>query len=590
MRIRGKTVLELLQATDALGIRRSELVGGLPLDLGELARPGGELEWDTIAALLERVWVARGKDVEKMRDVGRAHVRLPSSFLQRVARTVVAPHDVYDAGYRWLAPATFPHLSLVQDFVSRDRLRLIASIPEPHAPCAPFFYLFEGVLTDIPTLLGLARSTIFASRVTPRTMEATIDLPASRSLLARARRGLRAAFRSGETLDLLEVQRRELAEGLEAVQRSTGEIQDLFARLPDLVFVQREGAIQWANRAAARALGYDDSDELVGKLLLDIVHPAFHELVTARMRQTDDAEMPDLIETRLVTRDGETLLVEVSPTQLVTFGGKLARLIVGRDVTERIRLQQQLLTADRMASIGMLAAGVAHEVNNPLAYVLNNVEIAMKGLAPLGDTTQHSRDALAVALEGVDRIRTIVRDLLALSRVDDIAFGPIDVRAVVESTLALAAQKIAERADLETDYRWTPAVRATNARLGQVLLNLIANAIESMPASSRTTNKLRVVVRAAPGGGALVEVTDNGVGIQPEHASRIFDPFFTTKAIGSGTGLGLAISQRLVTEIDGQLTFESTPLRGSTFHVRLPAADIDERASGQTSVPVSRSG
>jgi signal transduction histidine kinase len=107
-----------------------------------------------------------------------------------------------------------------------------------------------------------------------------------------------------------------------------------------------------------------------------------------------------------------------------------------------------------------------------------------------------------------------------------------------------------------------------------------------MPASTTSTNKLHIIVRpAAAGGGAIVEVSDNGVGILPEHAARIFDPFFTTKAIGSGTGLGLAISQRLVTEIGGELTFESTPLRGSTFRVKLPPADAGDRAVDQSSVP-----
>jgi signal transduction histidine kinase len=269
--------------------------------------------------------------------------------------------------------------------------------------------------------------------------------------------------------------------------------------------------------------------------------------------------------------------VEVSPTQNVSFGGKPARLIVGRDVTERMRLQQRLLTADRLASIGMLAAGVAHEVNNPLAYVLNNVEMAIRDLTPLGEQTRQSREALAVALEGVDRIRTIVRDLLALSRVDEVAIGPVDVRAVIESTLALAAHNIAEVADLECDYRPVPLARGTPARLGQVLLNLLANALEAMPEATRSTNRLRVSVLPSPTGGAVVEVSDNGVGVAPEHVARIFDPFFTTKSFGSGTGLGLAISQRLVAEIGGELSFESTPNRGSTFRVTLVAAEPDER-------------
>jgi PAS domain S-box-containing protein len=391
-------------------------------------------------------------------------------------------------------------------------------------------------------------------------------------------------------LDLLEEQRREMASGLASVQRSTEELRTLFDRLPDLVIVHRAGVVLWTNRAVPKVLGYENADALVGLALLDLVAPSSYDLVRSRMRGEVDDDLPELVETRLLGRDGDIVFVEVSPTQTVSFGGQQARLVVGRDVTERVRLRQQLLTADRMASIGMLAAGVAHEVNNPLAYVLNNIEIATKELARQGESTRAPREALAIALEGVDRIRTIVRELLELSRVDDAPLGPIDVRAIVESTVALAAHQIAERAELETDYLPVPPARGTAARLGQVLLNLLTNALEALPADAKATNRLRVSIKPSAAGGVIVEIADNGVGIAPEHTARIFDPFFTTKSSGKGTGLGLAITQRLVSELDGQLTFDSIPDGGTTFSLTLqpddpllischvPGARHDERA------------
>lgn len=577
MRVSTKLTRLVLEATDVVGLRREDLVTPLGFDVELLADPRNDIEWKDFADIIERLAMLLGNDVDRIRSVGRALVRSPSSaFLQGIARTVVSPHRIYEAGARWMAPATCPHLLLDQTFISKNRLRVRASIPEPHAPSEAFFHVFEGVLQEVPALLGLPRATIASSRATPRTLEAIVDLPRTRSLVGRVHRAVRAAFYAGEALDLLEQQRCELEQGLASVRESSVEIHTIFDRLPDLVLIHRNGRVLWMNRAVLEVLGYEDPSALGGKSLFDIVDSGSHELLRSRMHgQIDGEATPDLVEAKLIARDGSFVLVEVFPSQVVTFGGQSARLVVGRDITERVRLRQQLLTADRMASIGMLAAGVAHEVNNPLAYVLNNVEMAMRELGPLGDSTRRSREALGVALEGVDRIRTIVRDLLELSRVDDIALGPVDVRSVVESTLALAAQKIGERATLETDYRKVPHARGTASRLGQVLINLVSNALESMPASSRSTNRLVVTVKTASDGGALVEIRDNGVGISPQHAARIFDPFFTTKAPGAGTGLGLAISQRLVAEMGGALTFESEPKRGSVFRVALtPAEDV----------------
>jgi PAS domain S-box-containing protein len=581
MRITGKTTAFLFEAMAEIGIRPDELVAPLGLDATKLADPRNPTDWETFAAILDELSKRLGGKPDALRDLGSRLVRAPSYvFFQKVARTLVSPRSLYEIGQRWVAPANFPHLRLEQTYLPGNRIRFRASIPEPHAPSAPFFYLFEGNLEELPSLLGLPRSTIVSSEVTPRELDTVLELPASSSLLGRAGRRLRATWRSGEALELLEQQRRELAEGLESVKRSTDELRVLFDRLPDLVIIHREGIVLWTNRAVPKVLGYP-SDDLVGRPLLDIVDPVSRDLVSSRMqdsvdRQRGPDDVFDLVETRLLTRDGDVVLAEVSPTQEVSFGGQPARLVVGRDVTERMRLRQQLLTADRMASIGMLAAGVAHEVNNPLAYVLNNIEIAIKDLAPLGEATLPSREALGIALEGVDRIRTIVRELLELARVDDAAVGPVDVRAIVESTVALAAQKISERARLETHYAAVPLARGTAARLGQVLLNLLTNALEAMPASSKETNRLRVTVRCSAAGSVVVEVQDNGVGIARENAARIFDPFFTTKSSGSGTGLGLAISQRLVAELGGELSFESVPDRGTTFSLTLLPEEMPE--------------
>lgn len=578
MLISSKMAATLFESAEAVGIPRRALTEPLQLDADALTKPRSGLPWDTFVTLLDQLAVLVARDPERMREVGRKMVGIPSySVFRRLASRVLAAADLYVIGERWIGPASVPHLMISTRYGAGNRLHFRASIPEPYAASAPYFHVFEGLLCALPTMIALPPAELVRTSVTPREMDATLLLPSSRSALRRVRQGVKRLLPQGRNLEMLEAQSLEIAEGLEAVQRSTLEIRSLFDRLPDLVIIHRAGRIVWTNRAVTSVLGYDGEADLHGRPLALLFDPASRELADRRTAGgTDDEATPALVEARLRARDGETVLVEVSPAEEVTFGGAPANLLVARDVTERTKLQQRLFVADRMASIGMLAAGVAHEVNNPLSYVLNNVEMAMRDLAAMGDRARASRDALGVALEGVDRIRTIVRELLALARVDDVGLGPLDAGGVVASTVALAAQKIATRATLQVDYRPVPLVRATASRIGQVVLNLLANALEAMPPEGRGRNVLSVFVGPARGGREVViAIADNGSGISREHAARVFEPFYTTKFDGQGTGLGLAISQRLVDEMKGELSFESAPGVGTTFRVTLPALPDD---------------
>lgn len=573
MRVGDKMVRNLFEASEAIGVPREDLVAPLGLDAARLVRSREAMSWATLVALLTQLSVELDGDVERIRSVGRAMVHVPSyAFLQRLARSMISVRDLYAAGERWLLPANLPDLLFEARFLSEEKLRVRASLPDLVAPSSTYFHVFEGLLSELPSLLGLPRATLTRSQVTGQAMETFLEVPRSSSLLGTLRHGVRAAFFSGEAIEALEQQRRELAEGLDLLQRESVEIHALLDRLPDFVVIQRQGTILWVNASLVRALGYERKSDLVGRAFVDLVPPEFRELVIARSRGEHDEEMPELTEGAILTRDGRSLACELSSPGIVSFGGLPARMLVARDVSERKRLQQRLIAADRLASVGMLAAGVAHEVNNPLAYVLNNIEIASRDVAALGGAAERSRVALGVALEGVDRIRAIVRQLLLLSRGDDAVAGPIDVRSIVESTVALAASEIRRRARLECSYEAVPLALGTQARVGQVLLNLLSNALEAMTGSTET-NVLGVNVRLGDDGRVMVEVSDNGAGIPTEHAPRVFDPFFTTKPQGRGTGLGLPISQRLLAEIGGELSFESVPNGGTTFRISLPPSD-----------------
>ncbi|WP_437648710.1 ATP-binding protein [Sorangium sp. So ce362] len=254
--------------------------------------------------------------------------------------------------------------------------------------------------------------------------------------------------------------------------------------------------------------------------------------------------------------------------------GKAYRMLGAvSDVTERRQIETRLLLADRMASLGTLAAGVAHEINNPLAYMVANVDFARKELRAKGAAARLDAllSALDEAAEGGSRVRHIVGGLKTFSRADDGELGPVEVDRVIQLVLRMAQQQIQSKARLVLELGAVPPVHANEAQLGQVILNLLVNAAQALPDGKEAENEIRITTAPAPPGRVRIEVSDTGPGIAPELRSRIFDPFFTTKPIGEGTGLGLAICHGIVTRFRGELGVESEVGQGACFRVLLPA-------------------
>jgi CheY-like chemotaxis protein/two-component sensor histidine kinase len=241
-----------------------------------------------------------------------------------------------------------------------------------------------------------------------------------------------------------------------------------------------------------------------------------------------------------------------------------------------------------MATVGTLAAGVAHEINNPLAYLTAALDFLHDELgaieqklpsAALGEAKQ----VLAEAREGAGRVKHVVRDLKTFSRAEEERRARVDLQPVIESSINMAFNEIKYRARLVKDYGATPPVFANEARLGQVFLNLLVNAAQAIPEGHAPENEIRVVTRTDDEGRAVVEVRDTGSGIPAEIVGRIFDPFFTTKPIGVGTGLGLSITRSIVTALGGRIMVESEVGKGTVFRVTLPAAppQVDAEDPGE---------
>jgi two-component system, cell cycle sensor histidine kinase and response regulator CckA len=347
------------------------------------------------------------------------------------------------------------------------------------------------------------------------------------------------------------------------------------------VLIHRGGTLVWANESMLDTLGYRSLDQIVGRNVLDFMPVEDRAVILRTMANAGPNEVTDArVDYRLQRPDGTIRHVQAGTVQNVELEGVPSRLVVLRDLTEQHRMRDRLAMAERLALLGRLAAGVAHEINNPLAYAHTSIEVALREVEALPDPLRSAKldDALVRAREGTERVRGIVRDMKLLTRVDGETIEAVDLAAVLDSTLALAANAIAPRARVVRDYGKAPRARATRGRLGQLFLNLVLNAADAIPEGNPAHHEVRVTLTSDAAGRAVVEIADTGVGIAPGHHAHVFDPFFTTKGIGAGTGLGLSICHGIVTQFGGEISFESTPGSGTTFRVVLPASDAEPSA------------
>jgi PAS domain S-box-containing protein len=350
----------------------------------------------------------------------------------------------------------------------------------------------------------------------------------------------------------------------EALKLSEASFRILIEGVPEPAAIQREGRIVYANSALVNSLGFQRPRELVGRRLEEFLvdEPPSPEGVTPLLTG----------ERRLRRQDGKVQVAEFASLPLL-FDGQPAVVCIARDVTEQRQLQTRLSLADRMASMGTLAAGIAHEINNPLAFVITNLGFLSEELARQPTLREEPRSLLNEARDGAERVRRIVHQLKTFSRPDEERLEPVDPHAVLDSAAVLAANEIRHRARLVREYGPVPRVLGDEGRLCQVFLNLMVNAAHAIPEGAAERNEIRLVTRVGADGRVVVEVRDTGGGIPKDVLGRIFDPFFTTKPVGVGTGLGLAICHGIVTRMGGDITVESEPGRGTTVRVVLPATE-----------------
>lgn len=338
---------------------------------------------------------------------------------------------------------------------------------------------------------------------------------------------------------------------------------------PEAVWILDERRVLYANPAALQLLGFDSASPPVEpdprSFLPDDDHPTFEARIQRLL--TTRAKLPPQ-EYRIQRRDGDAVVVEVSSIT-IDYDGRPAVLSFGRDVTERRRIELRLLQADRLAALGLLAGGMAHSINNPLTFVLlelDHLEHTLSDVLDGATTPELASTQLADAYQGAERIAEVVRRMRAFSRVEERARSAVDIRRVLDSALQLVGHELSHRAHLVKDYAEVPSVNASAAHLEQLFLHLLVSSVRFLSGERPGTVRLSVAQHSEAN--VDVDLVLDSVVLDRAALDQVFEPFFSSAR--SDLGMGLPFCHAVVSALGGELIAESDPSSGTLLRVRLP--------------------
>jgi PAS domain S-box-containing protein len=381
-----------------------------------------------------------------------------------------------------------------------------------------------------------------------------------------------------EELDAQNEELRAINEELQAteeeLQHSQERLERMFESATDgIVVTTLDGAVLKVNERAAQMIGYASGDELLGKSCFDCVAPGDHQKMANHMQKVIKEELIKRQEYTLRKADGTEFPAELSTNIIKDASGSVIGLItISRDITERRRaeeredqLEQELNLAGRLASIGQLAAGVAHEINNPLTGVIGFSHLMLSR-----DIPDDMKQDLQIIHSEAQRVAKIVENLLVFAHQRKTGREYVAINDIITRVLELRAYEMKVN-NIEVENQLAPDLPLTMADAGQlqqVFLNIILNAEHFM---TKANHKGKLLVKTEKiNGNIRASVTDNGAGISPENLDKIFHPFFTTKEVGKGTGLGLSICHGIITQHKGRIYAQSESGKGATFVIELP--------------------
>jgi len=357
---------------------------------------------------------------------------------------------------------------------------------------------------------------------------------------------------------------------------------------PDaIVQADLAGNIVVVNKKALDLGGWEDSRELIGRSVFDFIVPEESELAAHNLLHVLAMGAIKDYEYTLLRKDGSRFSTELNVAITQDASGQPSGLLaVIRDITERKRMQAQLAQSNQLAGIGRLAAGIGHEINNPLAYVLYNLESMIKempqvideirskpGLYSLAEQVADFSERAKDSLGGCRKIRDIARGLRIFTHLGGEKVAQVDLHLVLDAIVEVAINETKYRAKIVKDYGRLPEIEASKSQMGQVFLNLLLNAANSIEEGDVENNEIRLRT-SFDGDNILIEVQDTGCGIDPRHIEGIFEPLSRAAGHSTGEGLGLSICRIIIESYGGHIDVESEQGKGSCFRIRLPAVEI----------------
>jgi PAS domain S-box-containing protein len=481
-------------------------------------------------------------------------------------------------------------------FVSPGAERLICGeVPRGEAPSGAQYVTPDTQHASAATLTIVRTVADAALQRTALTTDTTLPLESGELLPLTVSVQPMSGAASGGYLALL-TDRRASRDAEDAVRRAEERFERLVESMITSVWLVRRKHVAYANRAAAEMFGVERT-LLIGINVAELFHPEDVPALLSNLVRVERGELVPPHEYRAIAQDRSPLVIELSSV-ILEYDDEPTVLIFGRDVTERKREEQRLLQADRLSALGMLASGMAHAINNPLTYVLLNLDHLLRRLPGMAGDIAAVPDVmarLAEAREGAERMATIVKRMRSFARTEETSIRILDVRAILESVLELVGHEVHHRGRLTTRFEDVPPVLANEAKIEQICLGLLLFAAQMLPDDAAKRHEVRISLESDERKFAVLEIVCEGCDVGAIDVDKLFDPF-TPNEDGRALGIGLNVCSGLVEQMGGQIEAQVLPGSGLLLRTAIPCvstqhlADSKRPSEPPSSLPTATSG